>query len=298
MRVTDSASVTATTAGLARAAERLLEYQQQVSTGKRVSKASDDPSAVATTIVERGAQASIDRYLQAADSAKSRLSVADSVLSDLIQQLSAAQVSVLSARGTNKTQAQRDAAADDLAQLRDAVMRDLNTSFHGGYVFGGATGTTVPYAKDANGFVSGYQGSTVEVSVDISREHDIAVVFNGESVAKGSDAADVFTVFDQAIAAVRAGDETGMNTAMAALQRAFDRSTAMQSRVGAGLRSIEETTLQLQQADMASSTRVKSLEDVDMATAITNMTQAETTYRAALGAAAQLNKLSLMDYLK
>jgi len=298
MRVTDSATVNATTAGLAKAAERLLQYQQQVSTGKRISKASDDPSAVATTIVERGAQASINRYLQAADSAKSRLSVADSVLSDLIEQLSSAQVTVLSARGSNKTQAQRDAAADDLAQLRDAVMRDLNTSFHGGYVFGGATGTTVPYEKDVNGVVSAYQGSTVEVSVDISKAHEVAVVFNGESVAKGSDAVDVFTVFDQAIAAVRAGDETGMNTAMAALQRAFDRSTAMQSRVGAGLRSIEETTLQLQAADRASGARVSALEDADMAAAASGMTEAETTYRAALSAAAQLNRLSLMDYLK
>jgi flagellin-like hook-associated protein FlgL len=177
-------------------------------------------------------------------------------------------------------------------------MRDLNKSFNGGYVFGGATGTTVPYQKGVNGVVSAYQGSTVEVSVDISKEHEIPIVFNGESVAKGSDANDVFTVFEQAIAAVRAGDETGMNTAMAALARAFDRSTALQSRVGASLRSIEETTLQLQQADLASSARVKSLEEVDLATAATNMTQAETTYRAALGAAAQLKSVSLMDYLK
>src|SRR4029453_16634037 len=110
MRVTDSARLTATTAGLAKAAERLLEFQRQVSTGKRVSKASDDPSAVSTTILERGSQASIERYLHTAETAKSRLLTTDTVLSDLIVQLNGSQVAILSARGTIRTPEQREAA--------------------------------------------------------------------------------------------------------------------------------------------------------------------------------------------
>src|SRR5262245_44407417 len=121
MRVTDSARLTATTAGLAKAAERLLEFQRQVSTGKRVSAPSDDPSPVSTTIIERGSQASIERYLHTADSAKSRLLATDTVLSDMIEQLEASQVAILSARGTIRTPAQREAAAQNLEQLRDAL---------------------------------------------------------------------------------------------------------------------------------------------------------------------------------
>jgi flagellar hook-associated protein 3 FlgL len=136
------------------------------------------------------------------------------------------------------------------------------------------------------------------VSVDVSQEHEVTVVFNGESVAKGTDANDVFVVFDQAIAAVRAGDETGMSNALDGLGRAIDRVTLLQSRVGASLRSIEDDVLTLQESERASTARVSSLEDANMAAAISGMTQAETTYRAALGVAAQLNRLSLMDYLK
>jgi flagellar hook-associated protein 3 FlgL len=298
MRVTDSARLSATTAGLAKAAERLLEFQRQVSTGKRISRPSDDPSAVSTTILERGSQASIGRYLEAADSARSRLTTTDTVLSNLIEQLSASQVTILGARGTIRTPAQREIAAQDLEQLRDAVLRDLNTTFRGGHIFGGAQGTTPPYVKNNLGVVSAYQGSTVEVSVDVSKEHEVAVVFDGESLAKGTDTDDIFVVFDKAIAAVRAGDETEMSNALAGLGRAFDRATALQGRVGASLRSIDEDVLQLQQADRASTARVSSLEDANIAAAISGMTQAETTYRAALGVAAQLNRLSLMDYLK
>lgn len=298
MRVTDSARLSATTAGVAKAAERLLEFQRQVSTGKRISKASDDPSAASTTILERGAQASIDRYLHTAESAKSRLTVTDTVLSDTIEQLEASQVSILAARGTIRTPEQREVSAQNLEQLRDAVLRNLNTTFRGGHIFGGAQGSTAPYSKNSSGVVSSYQGSTVEVSVDVSQEHEVAVVFNGESVAKGSDTTDVFTLFDQAIAAVRAGDETGMSNALGGLGRAVDRVTALQTRVGSSLRAIEDDVLTLQESGRSSAARVTSLEDANIAAAISGMTQAETTYRAALGVAAQLNRLSLMDYLK
>ena len=74
--------------------------------------------------------------------------------------------------------------------------------------------------------------------------------------------------------------------------------TALQSRVGASLRAIEEDVLTLEETNRASTARISSLEDANMAAAISGLTQAETTYRAALGVAAQLNRLSLMDYLK
>jgi flagellar assembly factor FliW len=272
MRVTDSAGLSVTTAGLAKAAERLLEFQREVPAGKRASRSSDDPSVVSTTILERSARASIGRYLEAADSARSRLVATDTVLSHLIEQLEASQVTILGARGTIRTPAQREAAAQDLEQLRDAVLRDLNASYRGCYVFGGAQCTTPPYRKNLAGVVSGYQGSTIEVSVDISDEHEVAVVFNGESLATGTDATAVFVAFDQAIAAVRADEEPQIRTALAGLGRALDRATALQSRVCASLRSIEENALQLQERERASTARLSALADANMAAAISGIT--------------------------
>ena len=115
-------------------------------------------------------------------------------------------MTILSARHHRDTGAARS-RAQDLEAIRDAMLQDLNTSFRGGHVFGGAAGTTPPYAKNNPGVVSAYQGSTVEVSVDINKEHEVAVAFNGESLARGTDADDIFVVLDRAIAAVRAGDE-------------------------------------------------------------------------------------------
>jgi hypothetical protein len=51
--------------------------------------------------------------------------------------------------------------------------------------------------------VVSYQGSTLEVSVDIDTGLDVPVPFNGEALAKGSDADDLFVVMDRAIDAAR-----------------------------------------------------------------------------------------------
>jgi flagellar hook-associated protein 3 FlgL len=298
MRVTFDAQHRAALDNVNRASERLLVYQRQVTSGKRVERPSDDPSAAAAASVERATLAETDQYTATTDSARGRLLVIDTVLSDVIQQITASQVAVTAARGSTLTPAQREAKAQELEVLRDAVLQDVNTKFRGTYVFGGASATVQPYARNNAGVVSAYQGSAVEVSVDIDNSLEVPTALNGEALARGNDVDDVFTVFNQAITAARAGDTNALSTAAAGLQRAFDRAIGVQSRVGAALRSVEDGQLRLAEATRSTESRLTTLVQVNMASAITNMTQAETVYQAALAATSRLQQLSLMDYLR
>jgi len=298
MRVTNEAVIRHTTAAINRASERLLEFQRQVATGKRVERGSHDPGAAAAVTVERARLGANDAYAAAADSAHSRLRVADSVLSHLVESVTAAQVTVLAARGSAVTPAAREAKAAELQALRDGMLQDLNASFRGTYLFGGASATAAPYVKDGSGAISGYQGSANEVSVDIDGSLQVTVAFNGEALARGAEADDLFTVMDRAIAAARAGDVDALTGAAADLQRAFERATLMQGRIGASLRFIDDDKDRLAETSRATLARISSLEDTNMAAAVSGMTQAETAYRAALGAAAQVQRVSLMDYLR
>ncbi len=285
-------------ADIERAAQRLLEHQRQVSTGLRVTKPSDDPSATATAIVEKSEIAASTQYAKVGDSVQARLTVMDTILSDMITKLTAAQTTVLSAQGSTATQAHRDVAAQELAALRDAVIEDMNTSFHGIFVFGGASGIVPPYTKNGLGVVGPYAGSTREVSVEIDRGRSVTVVFNGATLAQGTDVQDVFAEFNDAIAAAQAGDNAALDVAMEGFERAFTRMTHAQSRVGVELRTIDEQHLRLDQSKRAGQARVSKLEDANLAEAITNMNQAEAAYRAALGAADAITNLSLMDYIR
>jgi len=298
MRVTFNAQNRNSTAGLEDSASRLIEFQRQVSTGKRIEKPSDDPSATLGSIGEHAETAAIDQYARATDSVASRLSVVDTVLSDLIMQMERAQVSAASARGSSKTQIQRDAAATDLEGIRDTVFGDLNTSFNGTFVFSGSASTVAPYTRVGSGPISAYAGSTSEMVVDIDQQRAVKIAFNGQLVTQGTEPQDIFAEFDDLIAAVRAGDNAGIDAGMQALQRMFERVSTAQGRVGADLRTIDEQKLRLSELRRSSVKRLSSLEDTNMAEAITGMAQADAAYRAALGAVNSVTRMSLMDYLR
>jgi flagellar hook-associated protein 3 FlgL len=298
MRVTFGAMHRNAEAGIESAATRLMEFQRQVSTGKRIEKPSDDPSATLGSVGEHNETAAIDQYKRTTDTVGSRLAVVDTVLSDMITQLTAAQVSSASARGSSKTQMQRDAAATELEAIRDTIFSDLTTAFNGSYLFSGSNSTVAPYSRPPGGPVSAYAGSTSEMLVDVDQQRAIKITFNGQLIAQGSDAQDIFVEFDNLIAAVRAGNDAGIATGMQALDRMFDRVSTTQGRVGADLRTIDEQKVRLDDLKRSSAKRISALEDTNMAEAISEMAQADAAYRAALGAASTVTKQSLMDYLR
>src|SRR5260370_1054254 len=131
MRITFNSQYRDSQAGIEAASNQLIEMQRQVATGHRINKPSDDPSGAALAVSERGQLGTIEQYSQTADSATSRLSVVDSVMSDVITKLTAVQSNGHSALGSNRSQAQLDAIAATLEGIRGSLVDDMNTSFHG-----------------------------------------------------------------------------------------------------------------------------------------------------------------------
>jgi len=297
MRTTFNTGYRNALADIQRAGDALLDKQREVASGRRVHAPSDDPSAVAGAITERGELATLDQYVRAADSVGSRLTVVDTVLSDIIHKITAGRAAGAAARNTNLSATQREATAGELEALRDTIFNDLNTTFRGTFLFAGAASTTQPYTKVGNVF-SAYQGSTTTTMVDIDRGTEVQVTFNGDALTRGADAKNVLEVLNDLITAVRAADGTGIDSGLQALERAFDRAVQLQSRVGNNLRAIDDERARLQTLRQAGTTRLSLHEDANMAEAITGMTQAETAYRAALGAAGSSARMSLLDFIR
>jgi flagellar hook-associated protein 3 FlgL len=298
MRITAATIYRESSVSIERASERLLEFQRQVASGKRITRPSDDPAGAAASVGERGRIGGLEQYSRTADSVLSRLSVVDSALSDIIDRLTQAQVAVVSAQGSAKTPADREVAAQTLEGVRDAILSDLNTSFRGTHVFAGADSATPPFVVAPDGTVSPYQGSALEVGVDIGERRQVTIGFDGAAIAQGPAGVDIFGALDAAIAAARAGDGAGLAQALTDLGAAFERATTTQMRVGTSLAAIDAQRIQLSDRRLAGQTRVAALEDANLSEAITGMTQADAAYRAALGATGRMTQLSLMDYLR
>jgi flagellar hook-associated protein 3 FlgL len=298
MRITFNSQYQDAAAALEKASEALLESQRRVSTGRRINRISDDPTGAATALAERSALAGVDQYKRTADSVASRLAVVDTALTGVIEKLTAAQSTTLAARGTTLSAEQRDALAQRLGGIRDGLVDDMNTTLHGRYLFAGAEVTTKPYAVTPPATTPGYLGSNAEVDADVGDGGTVTIAFDGQAITQGTDTQDLFQTLDDLITAIRAGDDAAMSVGQGALQRAFERATAAQSRVGNELNSIDAQKLRLQQMKLSGAERLGAIENVDMAEAITEMQHADAAYRASLGAIGTTSRTSLMDYLK
>jgi flagellar hook-associated protein 3 FlgL len=296
MRVTFNMSYRNGVLDIQRAAEALQAAQREVSSGRRVQVPSDDPSAAAEVVGERARMREVDSYQGATDSVEARLRVADSVLSDVIGNLTTAQVKAAAAQVSFATPQQREALALELEGIRDAILSSANASFRGTFLFSGTQTTVMPFPQ-AGGTVQAYQGNSQAQQIDVSQSKAMDVTFDGFAVF-----GDVFADFDQLIAAVRAGNISGagvnVQQGLQRLTEAFERATAAQSRVGGFLATIETHRSQLSETKRASDTRRSTLEDANLAEAITRMQQADAAHRAAVGAVGATSRLSLMDYLR
>jgi flagellar hook-associated protein 3 FlgL len=275
------------------AAERLAARQREVSSGYRLQVPSDDPSAAAAVVGERAEMAALDQYRRTTDSVESRLTVADTLLSDIISALTAAQTTAAAGRSTILTAEQRQALAAQVDGIREQILGDLNSQYRGVYLFSGSALTTAPFTKDGAGVVQPYAGNATPQQLDIDRGRSVEVTIDG-----GALVGDLFDVLASLRAAILSGDMSQIDAAFQGLDAAFARATRAQSRVGNVLAELDEHRARLDAMHRASDVRRSALEDTNLAESISAMQQADTAYRAALGALATASRLSLMDYLR
>jgi flagellar hook-associated protein 3 FlgL len=280
------------------ASAQLADAQRRVASGRRINAPSDDPSGASAAIGARAALAATDAYGRATDAASSRLLVADTALSDVITQLISAKVTATNALGSGRSQTQRDALSTEILGIRDAILGDLNTRFGSSYLFAGASGGQPPFTTLPSGGVSAYQGDATPQAIDIADGRSVQISFDGGAIVQGSDPVHLFDELTSLATAIRAGDGTGIQAGLAALERAFDRANFAQTRVGVALRTLDDVRPHLAASRLASLTRISAIEDADMAEAISDLNRAETAQQSALGAFATMSRLTLMDYLK
>jgi flagellar hook-associated protein 3 FlgL len=297
MRVTFNSGFDNALHAVSGAAQRLQERQREVSTGRKLHVPSDNPSAAAGVIAEKAEMGVLDRFVQSGDTADARLRVMDTVLSTVVTQVTAAITQAAAGRSTALTPEARAATALAVTGLRDSILSSINSQYQGTYLFSGARATTQPYVKSGS-TISSYQGDATVVSVDISRSQTVATTIDGNTVLRGSDPDDVFTILTNVASAVQTGNSAGIDAGIAALNRAFSRVTDVQSRVGSDLAVLTEERSRLREMHRASDTRRSTLEDANLVESISGMNAATQAHEAALSALGRSSRLTLLDYLR
>lgn len=270
------------------------DAMQEVSTGKKLNVPADDPAGMALLVQNKAQQADCDQYTQNIATLQSSMQTADSALNNVITQLNRAVT--LGVEGANGTfsDADRNAIAAEVSDIKSQVLSLANTTFNGSYLFGGTATNQKPFVVDASA-VSGvtYAGNSNTYHVPIGEGLDVAANVPGDSLFLSSN--DVFSALQGLISSLQSG--SGIDTATGAVRDAFNHVSAVRVTYGTTMSQLQQQGSFVSNTKLQFQNQENSLSSVDMAEAISRLTNAENARNAALAAAGQIGRTSLLDYL-
>ncbi len=187
MRVTESHVFGVLANNLQRSRSRLLDLQRQVSTGKAVSRPSDDPSAFHQVLHHRVSLVGLDQHLRNISFGKTRLDLSDQVLQGVSGTLPRLQQLAVQFRSDTNGPAERVIGAAEVRQLFAQLQQLANTDLNGHPIFTGTSthgrATGLPIAEPVS-LVNG-SNDTLLVEVDGVLSGTIDLTSGTESLTGG-----------------------------------------------------------------------------------------------------------------
>jgi flagellar hook-associated protein 3 FlgL len=292
MRVTPQMMMSSTLYNIEANQARTETLQNQITSGSRISKPSDDPIGAARAInLQEGLDVS-EQYIRNIDQANSWLNTTDSVLDAVTQAIHRSRE--LAVQASNDTMSSSDRAAVDaeLAQLQQHVL-DLSASKYGPYyLFAGTRSDTTGFTLPTPSSGGSYQGNDAQILREVAP---------GTSISVNADARATFDPVFTALEAVRAGLAANNAGSIAGSIGQFDAAldAVNMSRAQIGAKTNRLDFLKSRQEDITVNLTglLSEVKDVDMAEALVNFSMAQNVYTASLKAGAQAMQPSLLDYL-
>jgi len=297
MRVTQSAVTTAMLAGLQANKAELSRLQLQLSSGRQVTKPSDDPVGTDQAMQYRTQISRANQYQRNGNDGLAWLGTADGALQSGVAILNRLRVLTTQAANTGAGDANaRTAIAAEVDSLKSDMLGLANTTYLGRPIFGGTTSLGAAYVKDPGTGVVTYQGDTGAVTRTVASNAAVQVNVNAAD-AFGPPGNDVFTVFDQILSDLK-NNPSSITNDLSGIQASLDRMTNAQSIEGAAYNRITNMiNLAGAHADSLTGT-LSDVENVDTAKAATELTMQQVSYQASLAAMSKVLQLSLTDFLR
>lgn len=298
--------------GITNSQSEWLKYGEQMSTGKRVNRASDDPVAASQAVVLSQAQAQNAQFATARTFATQRVSTEESTLKQVTTAIQSAQEKIVYAANGTLSDDDRASLATDLQGIRDQLLNLANsTDGNGRYIFAGYKTDTPPF-DDTGKYVGG--DINVEQQVDSSRSmvigHTGDLIFDSvTSNAKPDADKNIFTALDTAIAALNTpvadADDTVKDTTAAAIDRtnrslsnSLNNVLTVRAELGTQLNELDKLDALGDDRALAQTQQMSNLVDVDWNSTISNYTMQQTALQAAYKAFTDMQGMSLFQLNK
>lgn len=274
---------------------KMDQLQNQLSSGHRINRPSDDPVGIQNAMRLKSNISSVEQWKSNADEALSYMNTTDSTLGEMNSMLQ--RVKELAVQGANGTLATVDkvAIADEVDQISAHLKMLANTQVGSKYIFSGTATDKELITSDGT-----WQGNDENVMFEVGNNLNLSISVNGNNLFGNTATmpSGVFTTLSALSADLRIGNSTGIDNALGNIDANIDNVITL--RTGLGARTNRMIALQ-EQLDYTSGNlqdNLSSIQDADMATTITDFTNSQNVYKAALSVGAKIIQPSLVDFMR
>jgi flagellar hook-associated protein 3 FlgL len=272
----------------------------ELSSGLRVGKLSDDPTAATQSLRLDRQISELDTFQSTASGVTSQLQAADSALGEVVTQLtSAIALAVSAANDTNNT-ADLQAVAQKVASLRDSVLSLANTSYQGTYLFAGSQGDTQPFNLNTSTTPATvtYSGDTNVSTLVTPGGQKIQTSLPGISIF-GSGTIGVLGTLNRLITDLTSGaPSTTISADGDSITDAMHSLSDQRSILDNSLNTVQSTTTYTQTQEAQLKVQQGSLVSSNPAEVATNLKSTEVQYQALLSTITALQQENLFSLMQ
>jgi flagellar hook-associated protein 3 FlgL len=286
MRITNTMSANNITASLFRQTEAMYKSQEQIMTGKKINRPSDDPIGMSTALGYRNTISSLEQYEENIAAGKIHIETMDNVLEMVADLLNDAK-----ALSFDDNPEMRPVMAAEVATIREQILDFTNYQLNGNYIFSGDATDTAPF--DNTGF---YLGDNNNKDLVISSSTQVTIAADGSDIFQS--VTDIFAELDALETDLIAGDSALIASHTDPLDKAIDQVNAVRAVNASTFKRLEATenyhaVFKVNMQDLLSRT-----EDANLAEAIVNFQAQQTTYESTLASSSMIMQKSLLDFLR
>jgi len=300
LRVTPGMMHMQLTRNLTRNLGQAADLQEQVTSGRRINRASDDPVGITYSLRYRSELAANDQYQRNVDSALSWLDFSDTVLDQSTEVLKRVkELAVQGANGTNPNVALNN-IADEIEQLKGQLLDISNSKLNGKYVFNGQKFDQKPYDTSVVPFdAKAVDTDDTDVAYAVGVGVTLPVNISGnQAFGHPGETDNAFAVLDRIIAALRSGQHNDASAEIPMIESRMNKILNAQSEIGARVNRVELIQnrlkdLEINLTDLKSKTEDAEFEKLLIASKIN-----ENIYQASLSVGAKVIMPSLVDFLR
>jgi len=316
MRVTNSMIFDRVITQLNNQQARLAATQEKISSGQNLLKPSDAPDQVAALDRLESRLRLTERYLSNIDSVKDKLNQQELAVNTMNDDLS--RVKELLIQGANGTldASARGALAIELKEIYNSMISLGNRKdVDGTYLFAGYVQDKAPFdfnemksflSNDADAaFEDVYQGNDEIQSVTVDDGYHLEVGVPGSQLFAGfnnskqdPEPTSIFAVIKLAINGLEENDVEKIAQSIDDVENALKHVNNQLAMIGSKSNTAE-TQLQIHQSRLDSyEVAVSRIEDLDYASAVTELKNQSLALQAGQASFAQISNLSLFNYIR